>query len=41
MTATLLLIWTISGSDVSLGQPWSAWFIALLICAIFDMVELT
>lgn len=37
MTFLLLIIWGLSGSSISLGDPWSAWFIALIICALLDL----
>lgn len=36
MTAAVLLIWAASGTPDAIAEPWSAWFVALLIAVLVD-----
>lgn len=36
MTLLLLIVWAIAGHPASLAEPWSAWFVALLVAAVLD-----
>jgi hypothetical protein len=36
VTILLLIVWALTGASPTLADPWSAWFVGLVLCALAD-----